>query len=109
MWEAIAGYAVGRLHEKKVVNDDSLYAQKVLTTQLSYALENPDVFEDEIIDEIGLALSEFSDYLMLIYAGVVTLNEYSENSLRYSEWYYGPQKRILFSPKINFYFDMTFL
>ena len=81
MWEAIAGYAVGRLHEKKVVNDDSLYAQKVLTTQLSYALENPDVFEDEIIDEIGLALSEFSDYLMLIYAGVVTLNEYSENEL----------------------------
>ena len=81
MWEAIAGYAVGRLHEKKIVNDDSLYAQKVLTTQLSYALENPDVFEDEIIDEIGLALSEFSDYLMLIYAGVVTLNEYSENEL----------------------------
>jgi hypothetical protein len=81
MWEAIAGYAVGRLHEKKVVNDDSLYAQKVLTTQLSYALENPDVFEDEIIDEIGLALSEFSDYLMLIYAGVITLNEYSENEL----------------------------
>ena len=38
-------------------------------------------FEDEIIDEIGLALSEFSDYLMLIYAGVITLNEYSENEL----------------------------
>ena len=37
------------------------------------------------------------------------LNEYSENSLRYSEWYYGPQKRILFSPQINFYFDKKFL
>ena len=37
------------------------------------------------------------------------LNEYSGNSLRYSEWYYGPQKRILFSPQINFYFDKKFL
>ena len=31
------------------------------------------------------------------------LNEIRNGSLRYAEWYYGPQKRFLFSPKFEFY------
>ena len=31
------------------------------------------------------------------------LNEIRNENLRYAEWYYGPQKRFLFSPKFEFF------
>ena len=37
------------------------------------------------------------------------LNEIRNESLRYAEWYYGPQKRFLFSPKFEFFNGSPFL
>jgi hemoglobin/transferrin/lactoferrin receptor protein len=37
------------------------------------------------------------------------LNEVRNGSLRYAEWYYGPQKRFLFSPKFEFFTGSSFL
>ena len=37
------------------------------------------------------------------------LNEIRNGSLRYAEWYYGPQKRFLFSPKFEFFSGSRFL
>ncbi|MGB1449041.1 MAG: TonB-dependent receptor [Flavobacteriaceae bacterium] len=31
------------------------------------------------------------------------LNEYRDGSLRFAEWYYGPQKRLLFSPQLKLF------
>ena len=75
MWEAVAGYAFGRLHEKKISRNDDLYAQKFLTAQLSYALENPESFEGDISKEISLVLSKYSDYLLDIFSGIVSLEK----------------------------------
>ncbi len=75
MWEAVAGYAFGRLHEKKISRNDDLYAQKFLTAQLSYALENPESFEGDISKEISLVLSKYSDYLLDIFLGIVSLEK----------------------------------
>ena len=37
------------------------------------------------------------------------LNEYSNGSLRFAEWYYGPQKRVLFSPQLKIFPKNKFL
>ncbi len=37
------------------------------------------------------------------------LNEYSGGSLRFAEWFYGPQKRVLFSPQLKLYPKKKFL
>ena len=75
MWEAVAGYAFGRLHEKKITRNDELYAQKFLTAQLSYALENPESFEGDINEDINLALSEYSEYLLVIFSGIASVEK----------------------------------
>ena len=37
------------------------------------------------------------------------LNEYSDGNLRFAEWYYGPQKRALFSPQLKLFPKNKFL
>ena len=37
------------------------------------------------------------------------LNEYTNGELRFAEWYYGPQKRVLFSPQLKFYLGKKYL
>ena len=75
MWEAVAGYAFGRLHEKKITRNDELYAQKFLTAQLSYALDNPESFEGDINEDISSALTDYAEYLLDIFSGIVSLGE----------------------------------
>lgn len=75
MWEAVAGYAFGRLHEKKITRNDELYAQKFLTAQLSYALDNPESFEGDINEDISSALTNYAEYLLDIFSGIVSLGE----------------------------------
>ena len=37
------------------------------------------------------------------------LNEYRDGSLRYAEWYYGPQERLLISPQLKLFPKKKFL
>jgi len=82
MWEAVAGYAFGRLHEKKITRNDELYAQKFLTAQLSYALDNPQSFDNDINEDISSALTEYAEYLLDIFSGIVSLEKITNREVQ---------------------------
>jgi len=82
MWEAVAGYAFGRLHEKKITRNDELYAQKFLTAQLSYALDNPQSFDSDINEDISSALTEYAEYLLDIFSGIVSLEKITNREVQ---------------------------
>ena len=63
------------MHEKKITRNDELYAQKFLTAQLSYALDNPESFEGDINEDISSALTDYAEYLLDIFSGIVSLGD----------------------------------
>jgi hemoglobin/transferrin/lactoferrin receptor protein len=70
----------------------------------------------DILHKIAVTLPMESQFLLNIHYSTSSniprfdkLNEYRDGSLRYAEWYYGPQERLLISPQLKLFPKKRFL
>ena len=91
-------------NENPVVNSDNLIQKNTSYNQL------------DILQKIAIPVSEKTDFMFNVqYSESSKINrfdaltEYSDNTLKWAEWYYGPQKRLLISSQLKINPDKKWL
>ena len=85
-------YANPHTNDKPHIQKNTAYSQWDIMQKLRYK------FKKENIITVNIQFSKSSDIPRFD-----KLNEKTREELRFAEWYYGPQKRILISPQLRLY------
>ena len=90
-------------------NSDTFYNDTPLSNSNTSLQKNTGYNQIDLLQKFLIPLSSKTDLSFNIQFSNSTdvprfdkLNEYSDDSLRYAEWYYGPQKRFLVSSQLSF-------
>ena len=97
-------------------NTDSYYSDTPLVNSNNLIQKNTGHNQLDILQKIAVPLSEQSDLMFNIqYSESSNINrfdaltEYSDTELKWAEWYYGPQKRLLISSQLKINPDKSWL
>ncbi len=89
-------------------NTNSYYSDTPLVNSDNLIQKNTSHNQLDILQKIAIPLSNSSDLMFNIQYSESSnlkrfdaLNEYSNNKLKWAEWYYGPQKRLLISSQLK--------
>mgnify|MGYP001822189146 CR=1 FL=1 len=89
-------------------NTNSYYSDIPLVNNNNLIQQNTGHNQLDILQKIAIPLSEESDLMLNVqYSESSNINrfdaltEYSDNELKWAEWYYGPQKRLLISSQLK--------
>jgi len=89
-------------------NTNTFYSENSIENQNEHIQKNTGYDQTDILQKIGIPLSDKTDLLFNFqYSTSSNINRfdnlatYSGDELKYAEWYYGPQKRLLLSSQLK--------
>ncbi len=95
-------------------NSDSFYNSIPINNSNPEIQKNTGYRQTDLLQKVAIPLSASSDLIFNFQYSKSSnidrfdkLTEYSDNSLRFAEWYYGPQERLLASSQLNLNPDLS--
>ena len=89
-------------------NSNNFYNTNSVVNSNTSIQKNTDYHQTDILQKIVMPISNKSDLILNFQYSISSdihrfdkLNEYDGDELRYAEWYYGPQKRLLISSQLK--------
>lgn len=97
-------------------NSDTYYNENSVENSDPTVQKNTGLSQTDLLQKFIVPLSETSDLIVNFQYSTSSdnprfdkLTEYSDEELKFSEWYYGPQKRLLISPQLKINPDKSWI